>query len=77
MADACVIDFKGMRYYYTNTNDENRDMFIKRCWFKVRNNNAEYPEHVLEMLSHAWIQITYNGVIYDDKINTLLTKCVI
>lgn len=71
MTDACVIDFKGRRFFYKNKNHETPELFVKRCWFLTKHQD-KFPCHILNMLSHAWIQQVYNGVSYDEKINSLL-----
>ena len=73
MTDACIVDYKGKRYYFKNTNNEEYDIFLKRCWFLAKHNGKQSFD-ILNMLSHAWINIRYYGTIYDKKINNLLQK---
>lgn len=76
MTDACLIELKGKYYFYKNENNEVPELFIKRCWFLAKN-QGKYSSHILNTLSHAWIQQIYYGVSYDEKINTLLKSILL
>lgn len=71
MSEACAIDFQGVRYFFDNKNDEIPELFVKRCWYKVKNKN-KYAENILEMLSHIWINEKFLGMTYDDSYKSVL-----
>lgn len=73
MSEACVIDFNGKRYVFYNRNEEPRQYFIERCWFKVKYSKSDC-EIPLESLSHIWINQKYRGIMYDNKINMILAS---
>ena len=76
MAEACTIDFKGVKYIFQNKQDEVPHLFVKRCWILVKNKDVFDDPRTLEMVSHAWINIHYMNVTYDSKINALLDRLV-
>lgn len=65
MTKACVIDYNGLRYVFANTNDEVPELFVKRCWFLVKNRTKYKNDEVLNMMSHIHINETYLGLTYD------------
>lgn len=65
MTKACVIDYNGCRYIFNNTNDEVPEMFIKRCWFLVKNRNKYDNDDTLDMMSHIYVNEKYLGARYD------------
>lgn len=74
MAEACCIDFKGSKHIFHNKNDEPPHLFIKRCWIKVKNMTTFSDAETLDMVCHAYINVTYNGVKYDDSMMSMIYK---
>lgn len=73
MTDACIIEYKGNRYYYLNIGNEKPDLFRKRCWFLVKY-NGKYDNDILIMLSHVYINVSFNGMKYEKKIMDMIQK---
>lgn len=77
MAEACCIDFNGVRYIFQNNEDEEPERFVKRCWVWVKNINTFPEKKMRDMVSHAWANTVYKGVKYDEKMTLLIKKLVI
>lgn len=76
MAEACCIDFNGVRYLFTNSEEEEPEMFVKRCWVWVKNLETFPEKETLDMVSHAWANTVYKRVKYDEKMTVLIQKLI-
>lgn len=74
MTEACCIDHKGVRHVFTNKNEEEPSMFVKRCWVWVKNLEAFPDVATLDMLSHAYVNVLYKGVRYDKKTMSMIEQ---
>lgn len=69
-----IISYNGKLYNFNNVDDENNELFIKRCWFKVKNMYKTNDYAYLEKISLIWINYRYLNVSYPTNImNELLS----
>ena len=76
MQEACVVDFNGHKFVFTNVNNECPTMFTARSWFIARH-HGKADLGILTMLSHVWVNQTYMDVRYDEKIIAFLHDTLI
>lgn len=67
-----IISYNGKLYNFNNVDDENNELFIKRCWFKVKNMHKTKDYAYLEKISLLWINYKCLNVLYHNNIMTEL-----
>jgi len=71
-----VITYNGSLYAFQKKENEiNKDAFIRRCWFIVKNIDRFENYEYLETLSHVWVCCKYLNVTYDEDIMKELERC--
>ena len=56
-------------FVFQNTANEQKDMFLARCWFIAKNYKTFLNDtETLENLSYLYVNSKYYGVEYDTKI---------
>jgi hypothetical protein len=59
-----IINYKGKMYVFKNTKEENRQIFIDRTWYIVKNIDKYEDYKYLEKLSYIWVSKKYYDVVY-------------